>query len=136
MISPPAKARTPAKETLRHNVILRRAKAEISQEELAQRSGVSRAWISRIESGTADVGLDVLDRLAIAFDLAVADLLTELDDDAKEVDEDELVRRAAAPRSERIGARSLLDAIDEAAGRSDQQRYSRRGRPPAVRPPA
>jgi hypothetical protein len=45
------------------------------------------------------------------------------------------VRRAAAPRSERISARSLVDAIDEAAGRSNQ-RYSRRGRPPAVRPQA
>jgi len=128
-------ARAPAKETLQQNVIFRRAKAEISQEELAQRSGVSRAWISRIESGTADVGLDVLDRLAVAFGVAATDLLAELDDDAEEVYEDELVRRAAAPRSERISAQSLLDAIDEAAGRSNQ-RYSRRGRPPAVRPQA
>jgi len=128
-------ARAPAREALQQNVIFRRAKAEISQEELAQRSGVSRAWISRIESGTADVGLSVLDRLAVAFGVAVADLLAEPDDDAEEVDEDELVRRAAAPRSERISARSLVDAIDEAAGRSNQ-RYSRRGRPPAVRPQA
>jgi transcriptional regulator with XRE-family HTH domain len=129
--TPPARA--PAKDTLRFNVIFRRATADISQEELAQRSGVSRAWISRIESGTADVGLDVLDRLATAFDVSVPELLTELHDTDAVVDDAELVRRAATPRSERISARFLLDAIDEAAGRPDQ-RYSRRGRPPAVRP--
>jgi len=128
-----APARAPAKDTLRFNVIFRRAKAEISQEELAQRSGVSRAWISRIESGTADVGLDVLDRLAIAFDVSVSDLLTEFYDTDAVVDDAELARRAATPRSERISARFLLDAIDEAAGRPSQ-RYSRRGRPPAIRP--
>ena len=131
--TPPARA--PVKETLRHNVIFRRAKAEISQDELAKRSGVSRAWISRIEQATADVGLDVLEQLAAAFGVSVQDLLTEFPEDLGEVvDEDELVRRAAAPRSETISAGFLLDAMDEAAGRPVPQRYSRRGRPPAVRP--
>jgi hypothetical protein len=48
-------------------------------------------------SGTADVGLDVLDRLAVAFGVSVADLVTDLPEDVGEVDEDELVHRAATP---------------------------------------
>lgn len=65
---------------------------------------LSRAWISRIESGTADVRLDALDRLAIAFGFSVSELLSELPEDPGEVDDDELVRRAAAPRSEKTSA--------------------------------
>lgn len=124
-------ARAPAKETLKFNVIFRRAQAEISQAELAERSGVSRAWISRIESGTADVGIDVVERIANALNVSVAELFTEVLEDDGDVDDDELARRAAAPRSELVDARALLDAIDEAAGRPNR-RYSRRGRPPAV----
>ena len=127
-------ARAPAKETLKYNVIFRRAQAEISQEELARQSGVSRAWISRIESGTADAGIDVIDRIAIALNTTVADLFRDIREDTEEADDDEIARRAAAPRSESVDARSLLDAVDEAAGRPSR-RYSRRGRPPAVSRP-
>lgn len=124
-------ARAPAKETLRFHVIYRRAQAQFSQDELAKRSGVSRAWISRIESGTADVGLDVIERIAIALGVGVADLFADVREDDGTVDDDELARRAAAPDSDFVDARSLLDAVDEAAGRTPR-RYSRRGRPPAV----
>jgi transcriptional regulator with XRE-family HTH domain len=85
--------------------------------------------ISRIESGTANVGLTILDQLAIAFNVTVPELLTDEVDAV--IDDAELARRAGTPRSERIGARFLLEAIDEAAGRPGQRRW-RRGRPHAV----
>ena len=41
--------------------------------------------------------------------------------DDETVDDAELARRAAAPRSEFVDARTLLDAIDKAAGRPNRQ---------------
>jgi len=127
-----AAKRVSARELLRLNVISGRADADISQEELAKRSDVSRAWISRIESGSADPGLDVIDRIAAALGKSVAELFVEYEIDVREPDDDELIRRAAAPDDEFVDAQARLDAIDEAAGRPSK-RYSRRGRPPLAR---
>jgi transcriptional regulator with XRE-family HTH domain len=125
-------ARAPALEILRVNIILERARTRLSQEDLAQRAGISRPTVSRIERGVGDVGIDVVQRIADALGVAVCDLFVP--PRSGRVDDDELARRAADPADEFIDVRALLTAVDEAAGAPlDEQRYSRAGRPPVAR---
>lgn len=127
-------ARAPALEALRVNVIVGRAQARLSQDELAQRANVSRQTISRIERAATDVGIEVVERIAQALGATIADLLVPAS--AERVADDELARRAASPREDNVDARALLDAVDEAAGRPagrEIQRFSRAGRPPVPR---
>jgi transcriptional regulator with XRE-family HTH domain len=124
----PTHARSPALEALRANVIVGRAKARLSQEQLAERARVSRPTISRIERAAGHVGVDVVERIAEALSTTVADLFVPASDGR--VGDDELARRAAAPAAEFVDARALLDAADEAAGRGPNlDRYSKAGRP-------
>ena len=48
-----------------------------SQETLADQAGLHRTYISGIERGERNLGLDNLDKLAQAFGVTVADLLIE-----------------------------------------------------------
>jgi transcriptional regulator with XRE-family HTH domain len=126
--------RLPALEFLRVNLIWERARARISQEELAKRSGVSRPTISRIERASADVGIGVVQRIADALGVSVAKLFDEPigDDNVDDVSDAELARRLADGPENFVEADALLAAIDEAAGRP-RERYSRAGRPPLDR---
>ena len=124
-----ASARAPAREVLRVNVIVGRARARLSQEELADRAGISRPTLSRVERAAGDVGLDVIERIASALGVAVAELLVPPSE--ARVDDRELARRAAAAEDEFVDADALLEAIDEAAG--PIERYSRAGRPSLAR---
>lgn len=45
-----------------------------SQEELAERSGVHRTYISQIEHAKCSMGLKQIERIAQAFELSVAEL--------------------------------------------------------------
>ncbi len=131
MTTTAAVARSPAMEALEANVILARARARVSQIQLAERSGVSRATISKIETGAAaDVNVGTLEQLARALGCTVADFFVAASDD--NVDDNELARRAAAPDDEFVDAETLLAAVDEAAGH-DPARYSRAGRPRMAR---
>jgi transcriptional regulator with XRE-family HTH domain len=47
-----------------------------SQEELADRSGVNRSYMSRVELGKSDVSLSVLNKIARTLGLSLAELLT------------------------------------------------------------
>lgn len=127
-------ARAPALEALRVNVIVGRARARLSQAELAERANVSRQTISRIERAATDVGIEVVERIAIALGTTIGDLVVPLAEER--LDDDELARRAATPREDYIDARALLGAIDEAAGRTtgrEIERFSRAGRKPISR---
>lgn len=53
---------------------LRQAK-KMSQEELAFEAGIDRSYLSEIESGKKNVGVSVLDSIAKALEVAVADLV-------------------------------------------------------------
>jgi transcriptional regulator with XRE-family HTH domain len=119
-------ARAPALEALRVNLIVGRARARLSQEQLAERSGVSRPTISRIERAAGDIGVEIVQRLADALGLSVAELFISPSGDA--VDDDELARRSAAEDDQFVDARALLDAADDASQRPIE-RYSRAGRP-------
>ena len=47
----------------------------ISQRQLALMTGTSRSYLWKIETGAADVGLDVLIRISRALDVRVRDLI-------------------------------------------------------------
>jgi transcriptional regulator with XRE-family HTH domain len=119
-----------AMETLRVNLIVARARAKLSQVELAEMALVSRPTISRIERGTTHISVDVVQRLADALGTSVSELFLSCGVDRP--DEAELIRRASAPRSEFIEAGALMAAFDEAAGHAIQ-RYSKAGRPALAR---
>ncbi|MBV8370856.1 MAG: helix-turn-helix transcriptional regulator [Candidatus Eremiobacteraeota bacterium] len=88
----------------------------MSQAQLAKRANVSRQTISRIERAATDIRIEVVERIASALGVTVADLFASTG--AKRVNDRELARRAATPRRDYVDARDLLLAVDEAAGRS------------------
>ena len=55
----------------------RRADAGVSQEELADRAGVHRTYISLVERGKRNLTIDALDRIAIGLGVAASSLLGE-----------------------------------------------------------
>lgn len=52
-----------------------RTRCGISQRRLALMTGTSRSYLWKIEIGAADVGIDVLIRIAHALDVRVRDLI-------------------------------------------------------------
>ena len=46
-----------------------------SQEELADRSGVNRSYMSRVELGKSDVSLSVLHKIARTLEISLSELL-------------------------------------------------------------
>ena len=123
-----ARARSPALEDLRVNVIVKRAQRSLSQEDLANRAGIARATISKLENGTGDLNVSTVAAIAAALECDIAELFAR--DTVVRADEKELARRAADQEGA-VDAFALLDAIDEAAGQPT--RYSKRGRKPLAR---
>lgn len=60
----------------RYSLIRERAKAGLNQKELAEKSGISKTHISRIELGGCGVSPDALRRLADAIGCDTEDLMT------------------------------------------------------------
>jgi transcriptional regulator with XRE-family HTH domain len=111
-------------EYLRENLVLGRAKARLSQSELAKRAAIARTTLSRLESQEVDdVGLRTLGRLALALGTTITALLSAPEIDL--ADRDELARRAADDVRDDIPAPAFLAALREADG---FRRYSRAGR--------
>jgi transcriptional regulator with XRE-family HTH domain len=108
-------------EALAINVVVLRAQLALSQAALAARANIARATISKVEAGDGNVTVASVEKIARVLGCGVEELF-EYEEDHP--DEEELVRRANAPRSERIDARQLQEAIDEALA----SRYSRAGR--------
>lgn len=52
-----------------------RAKRQMSQEDLAERAGISRGYLARLEIGMHDPTITTLEKLAKALRVKVADLL-------------------------------------------------------------
>ena len=52
-----------------------RAKKKISQQELSDLTGVKRQYLSKIELGEYNVTIDTLNKIAIAFEISISDLL-------------------------------------------------------------
>ena len=48
-----------------------------SQEELANRAGIDRTYISDIEKGERNVSLKIIEKLAISFEIEIYELFTK-----------------------------------------------------------
>ena len=51
----------------------------ISQEQLADMCGLHRTYISDIELGTRNVSLENIQKIALALDMSIAELFTEVE---------------------------------------------------------
>ncbi len=63
------------KLSLGSRIVAERTRCGISQRQLALMTGTSRSYLWKIETGAADVGIDVLIRIARALDVRVQDLV-------------------------------------------------------------
>jgi transcriptional regulator with XRE-family HTH domain len=63
------------RELVAWNVRRLRVERDLSAESLAAESGVDRVYLSRIERSLANPSIDILERLASALGVAIADLL-------------------------------------------------------------
>lgn len=52
-----------------------RKEKDLSQEELAERSGLNRPYISGIEKGKRNVSLEVMEKLAEALEVGIGELI-------------------------------------------------------------
>lgn len=64
-------------ERIAQNIIKHRKKVGLSQENLAKHAGISRAYLGRIENARHSVGIDTLEKIAVALDVDVVDLLRQ-----------------------------------------------------------
>ncbi len=125
---------SPAVEALRVNVVVERAIARLSQAQLAERAGISRPTLSKIERGVApDVSIGIIQRIADALGTSVANLLVPPPDVHRvETDEEIAHRMATATAADFVDVDVLLAAIDEADA-VPRKRYSNAGRPRLAR---
>lgn len=67
--------RSSARQLLASNLRQERTKLDWSQEQLAAEAGISQTYVSQMESAQRRVSIDILDRLALALGIELADLL-------------------------------------------------------------
>lgn len=65
------------RDVLALNLKRLRADRGLSQEDLADRADIDRTYVSSLERSVYAAGIDVVDRLATALGVTVAELLTE-----------------------------------------------------------
>lgn len=63
------------KRSLGSQIRAARTAQGISQRQLALMTGISRSYLWKIETGTADIGIDVLIKIARALDTQVCELI-------------------------------------------------------------
>ena len=63
------------KQSLGSRIVAERTRRGITQRQLALMTGTSRSYLWKIEIGAADVGIDVLIRIARALDVPVHNLI-------------------------------------------------------------
>ena len=63
------------KQAIDARIRAERTRRGISQRQLALMTGTSRSYLWKIETGAADVGIDVLIRIAKALDVRARDLI-------------------------------------------------------------
>lgn len=63
------------KQSLGSRIVAERTRRGITQRQLALMTGTSRSYLWKIEIGAADVGIDVLIRIARALDVPVRELI-------------------------------------------------------------
>ncbi len=63
------------KRSLGSRIRAARSEQGLSQRQLALMTGISRSYLWKVETGTADVGIDVLIKIARALDRSVRDFI-------------------------------------------------------------
>ncbi len=116
------KSTSTVRDALRVNVLFFRAKLGLSQAVLSKRAGISRALLSSIERGTANTGIDIVEKIGKVFGKDAAFLIAPINIGGSN---DDIVRRLKDGREEFVDARAFLAVLDEAHGAA---RYSKRGR--------
>lgn len=71
----PRRKSSPLREILAENVRAERARCRITQEDLAERAGISRVYVGSIERGEFACSIDVLARVATALGVDPPELL-------------------------------------------------------------
>ena len=66
-----------SKKIVAENVRTLRLARQLSQEKLAERSGLHRTYVGSIERGERNISIENIDRLAAALEVAAVDLLAE-----------------------------------------------------------
>lgn len=67
-----------ARERVARNVKLWRKQRGVSQQSLSANVGLSRSYLSRIENGVETVSVDNLEKLAIALNVDIVELLKSI----------------------------------------------------------
>ena len=62
-----------------HSIRAIRQKRKMSQEELADLSGLHRTYISDVELGKRNVSLENIDRIATALNMSISDVFIEVE---------------------------------------------------------
>ncbi|WP_035466164.1 helix-turn-helix domain-containing protein [Burkholderia sp. WSM2232] len=73
------KAQKAARKRLSDNLKSFRAEHRISQEELSERAGFHRTYVSQLERQTINPTLDTVVAIAVALEVELTDLLSERD---------------------------------------------------------
>ncbi|MGV0024185.1 helix-turn-helix domain-containing protein [Phormidesmis priestleyi] len=68
---------TDIKERFGKAIRQRRRELDLSQEQLAERAGLHRTYISSVERGTQNPSLENIEKLAGALEISIADLFTK-----------------------------------------------------------
>lgn len=66
------------RQTFATNLRRLRHKAGLSQEELADQASINRTYISKLESGTCYVGLEIIGKLTDVFGVEPADFFRKI----------------------------------------------------------
>ena len=87
-----------------------REKNGLSQYDLSEMTGISRSYLSRIESGHYNLSLDYLVMISNALKAPIGELLKEsLDGTDKQISEIEMILLNCSPEEERILKKNMKD---------------------------